>query len=252
VFYLSDMSQGPKCLAQCDEYSKLNRMCLRESLLQLHPTLQKFITDGGQKWAKSYYDDLMSVKLDDIVEDSGKDPRLLDRYCTVLWALNPDGDYPEKFRVNVLEKVYGQVVTQRASTDAVREWLPRVIKSYVDAITEDNFAGVDPKLRDSLRKEFDDFCAAQGVSLDKSSKEAMAKSATNILHMNLQVSLASPGLRMIGTGIWRRSFETMKNQSILDSSLKNPTKWMKSAMVIKVRELNSFSVFSEKLTITIV
>ena len=231
------MLQGPKCLARSEEYSTLNRMCLREALLQLHPMLQKFVNDDGKRWAELYFHNLMDVKLDDIIEASANDPRQVDRYCMVLWALDCDGDWPERFRSEVLDSIFGQVVTQRANDDALRDWIPQVVKHFVDAMIEDGCAGVDPKLRDLLRKEFDEFCKVQGIALDKSSKEVMAKQATDILHVNLLASLSGPGFRVIGVGIWRRSFAAMKNQSILDSSLKTRGRYPISAMVFKASGL---------------
>ncbi|KAF5564990.1 hypothetical protein FNAPI_1875 [Fusarium napiforme] len=103
---------------------------------------------------------LLNVKMDDIVEDMEGNPRILDRYTTILWVLYPDGKYHERFRDAIYNKFLGFAMTQRVNKDAVMDWLPHITKTFIDAILNENYEGIDKDLRDLLRKELDTFMAA--------------------------------------------------------------------------------------------
>lgn len=230
--------QGPKCLARCPENSTLNRLCLLEALKQLFPVLQKFINDGGEKWAQAYLDQLLNVKMDDIVEDMEGNPRILDRYTTILWVLYPDGNYHERFRDAIYAKFLGFAMTQRVNKDAVMDWLPHITKSFIDAILNESYEGIDKEVRDLLRKELDTFMAAHRDIFEKNGKEFVAKNYADMVHILVSADLGLKSAMIIGMGSWRRvkfgNWDHLKGQSLLEVNLKSG--WKGLGLVFKVRQ----------------
>ncbi|KAF5540996.1 hypothetical protein FMEXI_8148 [Fusarium mexicanum] len=197
--------QGPKCLARSQENATLSRLCLLEALKQLFPVLQEFINDGGENWAQAYFDQLLKVKMEDIMEDMPGKPQILDRYTTILWVLYPDGKYHERFRDVMNNKVRGFAMTQRFNKDAVMDWLPHITKTLIDAILNENFEGIDNDLRNLLRKQLDTFMDAQREIFEKNGKEFAAKYYADMVHILVFGDLAPKSLLMIGVGSWKRT-----------------------------------------------
>ncbi|KAI1050275.1 hypothetical protein LB506_001923 [Fusarium annulatum] len=237
--------QGPKCLVKCPENATLNRLCLLEALKQLFPVLQKFINDGGEKWAQAYLDQLLNVKMDDIVEDMESNPRILDRYTTILWALYPDGNYHERFRDAIYTKFLGFAMTQRVNKDAVMDWLPHITKAFIDAILNENYEGIDKDLRDLLRKELDTFMAAHRDIFEKNGKEFAAKNYADMVHILVSGDLAAKSLLIIGVGSWKRgkfgNWDHLKGQSLLEVNLKSG--WKGLGVAFKM-SLIGFSIYN--------
>ncbi|SCO86409.1 uncharacterized protein FRV6_10536 [Fusarium oxysporum] len=237
--------QGPKCLARCPENSTLNRLCLLEALKQLFPVLQKFINDGGEKWAQAYLDQLLNVKMDDIVEDMEGNPRILDRYTTILWVLYPDGNYHERFRDAIYAKFLGFAMTQRVNKDAVMDWLPHITKSFIDAILNESYEGIDKEVRDLLRKELDTFMAAHRDIFEKNGKEFVAKNYADMVHILVSADLGLKSAMIIGMGSWRRvkfgNWDHLKGQSLLEVNLKSG--WKGLGLAFKM-SLLGFSIYN--------
>ncbi|RKL20259.1 hypothetical protein BFJ68_g2968 [Fusarium oxysporum] len=237
--------QGPKCLARCPENSTLNRLCLLEALKQLFPVLQNFINDGGEKWAQAYLDQLLNVKMDDIVEDMEGNPRILDRYTTILWVLYPNGNYHERFRDAIYAKFLGFAMTQRVNKDAVMDWLPYITKSFIDAILNESYEGIDKEVRDLLRKELDTFMAAQRDIFEKNGKEFVAKNYADMVHILVSADLGLKSAMIIGMGSWRRvnfgNWDHLKGQSLLEVNLK--TGWKGLGLAFKM-SLLGFSIYN--------
>ncbi|KAL9566594.1 hypothetical protein ACKAV7_009509 [Fusarium commune] len=237
--------QGPKCLARCPENSMLNRLCLLEALKQLFPVLQKFINDGGEKWAQAYLDQILNVKMDDIVEDMEGNPRILDRYTTILWVLYPDGNYHERFRDAIYARFLGFAMTQRVNKDAVMDWLPHITKSFIDAILNENYEGIDKEVRDLLRKELDTFMAAHRDIFEKNGKEFVAKNYADMVHILVSADLGLKSAMIIGMGSWRRvkfgNWDHLKGQSLLEVNLKSG--WKGLGLAFKM-SLLGFSIYN--------
>ncbi|KAF4958438.1 hypothetical protein FGADI_2360 [Fusarium gaditjirri] len=237
--------QGPKCLARCPENAMLNRLCLLEALKQLFPVLQKFINDGGEKWAQAYLDQLLNVKMDDIVEDMEGNPRILDRYTTILWVLYPDGNYHERFRDEIYAKFLGFAMAQRVNKDAVMEWLPQITKGFIGAILNESFEGIDKEVRDLLRKELDTFMAAHRDIFEKNGKEFAAKNYADMVHILVSGDLALRSAMILGVGSWKRvkfgNWDHLKGQSLLEVNLKSG--WKGLGWGIKMTLLG-FSVYN--------
>nr|RBQ92859.1 hypothetical protein FVER53263_01741 [Fusarium verticillioides] len=237
--------QGPKCLARSRENATLNRLCLLEALKQLFPVLRKFINDGGEKWAQAYLDQLLNVKMDDIVEDMEGNPRILDRYTTILWVLYPEGNYHERFRDAIYNKFLGFAMTQRVNKDAVMEWLPHITKTFIDAILNENYEVIDKDLRDLLRKELDTFMAAHRDIFEKNGKEFAAKNYADMVHILVSGDLAAKSLMIIGVGSWKRArfanWVHMKGQSLLEVNLKSG--WKGLGLAFKM-SLLGFSIYN--------
>ncbi|KAF5647461.1 hypothetical protein F52700_1321 [Fusarium sp. NRRL 52700] len=217
--------QGPKCLARCPENATLNRMCLLEALKQLFPVLQKFVNDGGEKWAQEYLDQLLNVKMDDIVEDMEANPRILDRYTTILWVLHQEGNYHKRFRDVIYSKFLGYAMTQRLNKDALMDWLPHISKTFVDAILNESFEGIDKDLKDLLRQELDTFMAAHREAFEKNGKEFAAKQYADMVHIIVSGDLAAKSVYILGMGSWKRlefgNWDHLKGESLLDVNLKS-------------------------------
>ncbi|KAF4440843.1 hypothetical protein FACUT_3161 [Fusarium acutatum] len=180
------------------ENATLNLLCLLEALKQHFPVLQKFINDGGEKWAQAYLDQLLNVKMDDIVEDMESNPRILYRYTTILWVLYPEGNYHERFRDGIYNKLLGFAMIQRVSKDAVMYWLPHITKTFIDGILNENYEEIDKDLRDLLRKELDIFMAAHRDFFEKNGKEFAAKNCAGMVHILVSGDLAAKSLMIIG------------------------------------------------------
>ncbi|EXM08776.1 hypothetical protein FOIG_01838 [Fusarium odoratissimum NRRL 54006] len=237
--------QGPRCLARCPENSTLNRLCLLEALKQLFPVLQNFINDGGEKWAQAYLDQLLNVKMDDIVEDMESNSRILDRYTTILWVLYPDGNYHERFRDAIYTKFLGFAMTQRVNKDAVMDWLPYMTKSFIDAILNESYEGIDKEVRDLLRKELDTFMAAHREIFEKNGKEFVAKNYADMVHILVWADLGLKSAMIIGMGSWRRvkfgNWDHLKGQSLLEVNLKSG--WEGLGLAFKMTLLG-FSIYN--------
>ncbi|KAH6856235.1 hypothetical protein B0I37DRAFT_389573 [Chaetomium sp. MPI-CAGE-AT-0009] len=54
---------GPKCLSNAQEYKELNKLAVRQAMLQLYPILGQFVTDDGPGWAAKYYEEVLKNKV---------------------------------------------------------------------------------------------------------------------------------------------------------------------------------------------
>ncbi|KAI1026378.1 hypothetical protein LB503_012843 [Fusarium chuoi] len=86
---------------------------------------------------------LLNVKMDDVVPDVEGHSQILDRYTTILWVLYPDGNHRERFRDAIYTKFLGFDMTQRVNKDAVMDWLPYLTKPFFDAILNENYEGIE-------------------------------------------------------------------------------------------------------------
>jgi len=78
--------KGRGCLSTSYEYTRLNEIATREASLQLAPRLQLYINDGGEKWAKAYFEFVSTPNrelsvITSTLSDAGKDDTELKRIC---------------------------------------------------------------------------------------------------------------------------------------------------------------------------
>lgn len=78
--------KGKGCLSTSYEYTRLNEIATREASIQLAPRLRLYINDGGEKWAKTYFDFVSTPNrelsvITSTLSDAGKDDTELKRIC---------------------------------------------------------------------------------------------------------------------------------------------------------------------------
>lgn len=78
--------KGRGCLSTSYEYTRLNEIATREASLQLAPRLQLYINDGGEKWAKTYFEFVSTPSRElsvvtSTLSDAGKDDTELKKIC---------------------------------------------------------------------------------------------------------------------------------------------------------------------------
>ncbi|KAF5966740.1 hypothetical protein FBULB1_11518 [Fusarium bulbicola] len=84
------------------------------------------------------------------MEDMPDNPRIPDTYTTILWVLYPDGKYHGRFGDVMNNRLRGFAMSQRINKDTVMDRLSQIIKSFIDAILNENLEEIDKDLRDLL------------------------------------------------------------------------------------------------------
>jgi hypothetical protein len=122
--------QGPKCLSQSPEYARINKICVREAMLQLYPILKQFIDDDGAKWAKDFFDavieqDMQNMEIQPMTDKVDNNPfpsleYMTNFHCSKVLSINTATSCLFSTRVTRIHKTSivksGRISTKRCST----------------------------------------------------------------------------------------------------------------------------------------
>ena len=228
--------EGPKCLNSSPEYKRLNQLAVRQAMLVLYDVLDQFITDDGPKWGKMYYEELTKTRLDDVVEqcvnndvsiaslnlDSADvwQQQPFQRYCNVLYVLDPDNLYAKNFYDDVVESVASHIAIQGTTVgnDEGAPWLPDACKWLADALLDPNNKSIKSEVREAFMKDFQEFCKAQGIEFERENRTK----AANAIYQQLRISTAVPkalgGLSVFAKGLYYRSSTVLKEGAWLKNN----------------------------------
>ncbi|KAK7419301.1 hypothetical protein QQX98_003453 [Neonectria punicea] len=181
---------GDKCLAKSSEYNKLNALTSVYAMRQLYAaTLQPYLDDGGAKWAQSMLTDLTlseHAKAGYLRAPIGGGESILNKYCNILNALDPEGTYADTFFNQIvayaiaknLENPYFPL--DKDAAEKQKEWLNDAMKGLVLQVLN-NDPSLPGNLRDELMKDLDDLATAENIDASQDAEtratETVAKAA---------------------------------------------------------------------------
>jgi len=84
--------QKKGCLSQSVEYKILNKMAVREAMVQLYKVLTQFVSDGGPEWAEKFYAELQKSELGNTVVAVSSNDVSLNLFCA-CHPLSPRGGW---------------------------------------------------------------------------------------------------------------------------------------------------------------
>lgn len=108
-----------------------------EAFIASSPRLRDYINDGGEKWARELYNAIttspqINLMMNRII--TGEGVALLNRYATLLAALQPSGElaleYNKMFTIRSLTHISDQADLN--DKEQIMSWLPDVIQKFID------------------------------------------------------------------------------------------------------------------------
>lgn len=216
LIFGTNLRQTSNCLSQSREHGELNQMCVRQAMLELYPVLKMFIDDNGPNWATEYYNEVVKTQMSSILEQTltGKE-NILNRHCNVLFVLDPDKQYAHDLYKYVRAAVFSQMLPQPTGDHSGAPWLPDTIKWLTDVLANSDRSELDPDVREALFKDFEYLCNEQQKEFNRKKRDDIARVLTESFDQLINIEHAIGGIKVIGTGVWLRSSDALKNQALV-------------------------------------
>ncbi|KAF2729658.1 hypothetical protein EJ04DRAFT_555937 [Polyplosphaeria fusca] len=226
---------GPKCLSSAPEYKQLNQISVREAMLRLYGVLQQFVTDNGPKWATDYYKEVKDNFLESTIEQAvTNNQQPLQKYCNILYVLDPDAQYAKEFYDEVVETVASQMLIQKMDlSDTATPWLPAACDWLVEALLNPNDTSIKKEVRDAFMKDFEAFCKDQNKEFERENKTKAAAALMSQFKLAASMPTALGAMSIMAKGLWYRSTTQITQNSWLKNNDISKTGG-KLATVIKV------------------
>lgn len=177
-------------------------------MLQLYKVLEQFVGDNGKKWSGDFYDQIVKNELENTVDKVAKNNQTaLEKYCNILYVLDPDTMYAKEFYQDVVEMAASATSTQvrPLNEDMDTPWMFDACRWMADALLDPSNTKLNKDVRDAFMKEYEEFIKAQGLEDARQDRDKFASSIMQQVRLAANASKALGAVTIFAKGIWYRS-----------------------------------------------
>ena len=142
----------------------------------------------------------------------------MNRYCNILFVLDPDHAYPKDLYREVRQAVYATLFSSPVLDFDAEPWLAEATKWLTDALTNPDNKDIDPDLKEEMFKEMEYLSKKRGESFDRTQHGQFAKNATDMMHLLVGAPKGVVGVKTILTGLWVAGGAGAKNNAIVQQT----------------------------------